>query len=56
MPTKTVTNKTNPKTANAPALGKNGENGSAQSEHLAKANKAMTKAWTLISQRQDKRD
>ncbi len=25
-------------------------------EHLAKANKAMTKAWTLISRRKDKSD
>lgn len=33
------------------------KNGSQTSdEHLARANKAMTKAWTLISRRKDKSD
>ena len=54
MPTKTVTNKTDTKKTNTAVANKNGSN--TPNEHLVKANKAMTKAWTLISRRQDKRD
>ena len=54
MNTKEVTQKTGTKKADTSTAPKNGSQ--TPNEHLVKANKAMTKAWTLISQRQDKRD
>ena len=54
MPAKTITKKPPISKTKKTATHKNGSQ--APDEHLVKANKAMAKAWTLISRRQDKRD
>jgi len=54
MSTKSLAKKTIAQKTKSTAINKNGSQ--TPDEHLAKANKAMTKAWNLISRRKDKGD
>lgn len=54
MATKTITKNATAAKTNINTAHQNGSQ--TPDEHLEKANKAMTKAWTLIARRKDKRD